>query len=322
MHQNCVIEDADDHAPLSSTSKPGVFTWVCEGQSNPPRIFGAVHCALSLCTHSLEIQQDNSYAYQTLQGLTFVELPKSILDKCVLELGLLAPFDGSFKNPLPPERDVIAIRVQETPTFPICTYVAPPANIVEYDSECTSVAGRSHGSIVSSKHGLVSVRPGALPYTGFATFMLDVGEPDDSGTLLHFKCDDSDNRAFAPGAVFRGLSPANSLHSTRRGIAAILPPADQFTMLGVCDVLACYPNASISCRVGTKDGDFDCTVESEVTLGGTKAVKLVSPQGGCKYGVFVHTEKPIKYTGEKEWAMMNGSMLLPDPSIDRSFSKV
>jgi hypothetical protein len=82
------------------------------------------------------------------------------------------------------------------------------------------------------------------------------------------------------------------------------------------------PNASISCRVGTKDGDFDCTVESEATLGGTKAVKLVSPAGGCKYGVFVQTKQPIKYTGETEWAMMDGSMLLPDPSIDRSFSKI
>ena len=34
----------------------------------------------------------------------------------------------------------------------------------------------------------------------------------------------------------------------------------------------------------------------------------------CKYGVFVRTDTPIKFCGEKEWAMMNVSML-SDPSI-------
>jgi hypothetical protein len=123
------------------------------------------------------------------------------------------------------------------------------------------------------------------------------------------------------GAVFRGLSPANShsQHSTRRGIAAILPPFAQFTSLDVVDVLAEYPNTNISCRVDTKNGHFDCKVESEATLDGTMAVKLASRTGGCKYGVFVYTQQSIKYTGKTEWAMMNGSMLLPDPSDPSQF---
>jgi hypothetical protein len=58
-----------------------------------------------------------------------VELPNSILDKCVLNVGLLKPFDGNFTNPLPPERDVIAIEVKETPLVPIWTCGAPPENI-------------------------------------------------------------------------------------------------------------------------------------------------------------------------------------------------
>jgi hypothetical protein len=114
-------------------------------------------------------------------------------------------------------------------------------------------------------------------------------------------------RCGKPMAVFRGLSrqPTTSQHSTRRGIAALIPPLDQFAPLDVVDLMDIlnfkkYPRF-ISCHVGTKDGDFECTVEAALDVG-PRAVKLVTPSGGYKYGVFVRNEKEkqIEYTGEND----------------------
>ena len=328
MYPQSVIDASTSNHSLHSSEKSGVYTWARDGSQGSPLIIGAVHCALTLFSESVTI---HTVPVKTRKDLTFVELPKSILSKLVRKVGLVNPFDGKFENlenSLPPERDVIAIVVNDIPSFPICSYTAPPENVSEIESLCTSVAGLSYGSMVTNKHGMVSVQPGALPYTGTATFVLDSGEPGDSGCMLHFKRDDQENTnsTWSPGAVFRGLSPANahSPYLTRRGIATIIPPASKFDYLKVVDVLALHPNAKISCRVGTKDKEFNCEVESEPTLVNTGAVKLVSPRGGCKYGVFVKNEKPIKFIGEKDWATMNGSMLLPDaPSTrKRSFDEV
>jgi hypothetical protein len=72
--------------------------------------------------------------------------------------------------------------------------------------------------------------------------------------------------------------------------------------------------SSISCLVGSKDGEFHCAVKPALHVG-CCAVELVTPTGGSKFGVFVRNATqimpmpmPIDYIGESEWAMMNGSI--------------
>jgi hypothetical protein len=315
----CVI-DSGNH-PVLTTSKNGVYTWVRLVGQEVPYIIGSAHCALSTRTVSLAIQQIPGCC---IQDFTFVELPTSILRKEVLEVLLLGPYDRDFTNPLPADRDMILIQVTENPSFSVCKVLnAPPVGFPGCTSLCTLVGGLAHGSIVSSQDGLVSVKPGTLARTGTLEFFpKNNAEPGDSGTLLHIKRHDSENpTSWEPSAVLRGVSPPISRHSTRRCIGALIPPRDQFTSLEAVDLFQLYPNAIISCHVGTKDGYFNCYVHPEASVG-PRAVKLVSQHNGaCKIGVFVRNEKPIEFTGEKELAM-NGSML-PDPSIarKRSFSE-
>jgi hypothetical protein len=123
--------------------------------------------------------------------------------------------------------------------------------------------------------------------------MVKNAEPGDSGTLLHIKCHDGENKDWVPTVVFRGFSRPNSEHSTRRGIAAFIPPLDQFTWLKVVDLLDLMPHpqaattTAISFKVGTKDGCIiNCYLHPAAF--GPRAIKLVlQPSGVCKYGVFV-----------------------------------
>jgi hypothetical protein len=232
-----------------------------------------------------------------------VELPSSILEKGVLKIFLLGHDDGKFTNPLPVERDMIMIQV-ETDNSPgsVCSINPPATEVQERTSLCTLAAGLAHGSVVSSKDGVVSVQPGALPYTGTVKFI--VAKPGDSGTLLHTKCE---NEEWMPAAVFHGLIPSGP-HATRRGIAAILPPFTSFAApLDVVDVFALYPGEDIHCLVSTKDETFTCEVQSvgpwDMESVGLKAVTLVS-NNWTKYGVFVRNKKSIEYIGEMELAMM------------------
>jgi hypothetical protein len=311
---SCVI-DSGDHAVLS-TNKKCVFTWVQYPEQTKPHIVGAAHCALTIRTHWLN-SEHNSFVSS---DVTFLELPLSILKKGVLKAFLLAHDDGKFTNPLPLERDMIMIQVEEdNPPGSVCLINPPAVGVQERTSVCTLAAGLAHGSVVSNKDGLVSVQPGALPHTGTVSFIINVAESGDSGTLLHTKCE---NQVWMPAAVFHGLIRPLHPHATRRGIAAILPPFSSFgAPLDVVDVFELYPSENIRCHVSTKDETFTCEVESvglaDMESVGPKAVTLVSKNGNKKYGVFVRNKKPIEYIGEKEFAMMNGSMM-HDPSIDRN----
>jgi hypothetical protein len=131
---------------------------------------------------------------------------------------------------------------------------------------------------------------------------------------LHTKCQ---NGKWEAVAVLRGLNPCSSQYSTLRGIAPLIPPRNQFTFLDAVDLFPnkVGPDDIISCHVGTRNGDRTYKVRSKAQTLGPLAVDLVgSGYDDCKCGVFVRTETPIEYCGEKDWAMMNGSML-SDPSI-------
>jgi hypothetical protein len=304
-NKGCVIDSRDD--TVLTTIKNGVYTSISVVGDEKRYIAGSVHCALSIRTLSLDIFHHEVGIFARFMEYTFVEVPKSILAKEVVRVFLLGPTDNSFTNPLPGERDVILIEVKEYPADFV--NVTAQVEVVQlHDDYSTLVAGLSRGSVVTNQAGLFVKKPGALDNTGTVEFVTQIAEPGDSGTLLHTKSLDGNWEAVA---VFRGLIPPIHPQSTRRGVATLIPPVSRFAPLDAVDVFKDYGEATaILCNIGTMVngvyGSLTCGVQSESGIG-PGAVKLVAPGGLCKYGVFVRNKKPIVYTGEMDWATMNGS---------------
>jgi hypothetical protein len=162
---------------------------------------------------------------------------------------------------------------------------------------------------VSSQGGAVTVEVDK-DGLGYIEFLLQVGEPGDSGTLLHME--DPVTEAFLPVAVFRGAGGLP--HQQRRGVATVIPPPEMFWKYSVAnasDIVSAYPRVTVSGKIGSEESRICVVAENWVSLN----------YHGCPIsGVFVETECPSQYIGDLEIACMNQEWIKLDSNKENGHS--
>jgi hypothetical protein len=287
-----------ENSPLAA------FTWIGYPHAKTPMIVGSAHCAIPL--HVLSLQHNN----YSDPNFVFVELPQPILKRNVLHIFLLdpyaTPYTPGFVNPLPVKNDLIAIDVQHKldsrVKVPSYDSSVVPAGVYQTYKEC-HVVGQSQNSYVNSKGGLLTLDTNA-DGTGTMSFVLDVGQPGQSGTSLFVQNTAGTRTGFKAVAIFHGVLPKTNQYATPQGVAAILPPFERLTSLRVSDVFQGVDSPSLTLHLA--DNGI-CTVTSAASTHGFASVKLMDANSSIKYGVFVRTTKNIPYAGYKDWAVMPGS---------------
>jgi hypothetical protein len=256
----------------------------------------------------ISLQYQDRHIYDVI----FVEIPQSILQKTVQRIYLLDPYTPEFTNPLPVEKDLIAIEVESKPDFPIPSFDPNivPAGERRVFTEC-HVVGQSRGSYVNSKGGLVSLVTNH-DRTGKMSFNLDVGEPGQSGTLLFVQGPDhtTGNRTdYKPLGIFHGMGAKSNKFASTQGVAAILPPFPRLTPLPVSNIFSSETFSSIESPSVTAHlaDNGRCSVTCAASTHGVVSVKLTDDNKSSKYGVFMETKHNISYAGTKDWAVNGGS---------------
>jgi hypothetical protein len=282
-------------------SSQAPFTWASYPSKERSMILGSAHCAIPI--HVLSLQDGNQWD----DNLLFVEIPPSITEKTVERIHLLDPYNPEFANPLPVQYDLIAIEVQTKLDHRVAIPSYDPAFVqagVVYQAykECR-VVGQSQNSYMNSKGGFLTLNTNE-DGTGTMTFVLDVGAPGQSGTLLYAQ-NTAAGTEFKPVAIFHSLAPKTNQYANPQAVAAILPPFERLTSLPVCDVFDGIDNSS-SLTLHLSDNGT-CSVTSAALTHGFAAVKLTDSSSSTKYGVFVRTEQNIPYAGYKDWALKAGS---------------
>lgn len=293
------VVGSETHKLTDASSKQATYTWF--NYSGMACIVGAAHCALTVAT--------------TNDGVMFVELPREITDLGVLSIYLMDPYAKDFTNPLPTHKDIIVIMVKADPphgkNLPQFTKVTPEKYKEQRRSQ---VVGRALGSIVSSRDGIF-VSESNVHSGGVIQFLLDVGEPGDSGTLLLIM-DGMGN--FHARAIFCGIQPCLTSQHSRRGQAAILPPFGHLTELKVVETqtiptggsvdVKCFTGAPKVTAVTPCINDALCHVFPKPEFG-QNAVELKDMRNNAaKHGVFVRTDHPINYIGAADSYRMSGQL--------------
>lgn len=278
-----------------TNERNGVFTWF-QYPGLPPAAIGAAHTALRYATVHVEPRPpDGSH-------LLFIALPHAVLTQSVVTVRFIDV--AQMSNPLPPELDVCLVEVASHPqgTLPYIPQFKQfpfPAAGQPLTSTTSGVVGKACGAYVSSRGGMVEVsgQPNAL---GRLHFLLETGEPGDSGTLLHIKMDGGEH---TPHAIFTGLSSATTARQAR-GQGCIIPPFGMFqTALNVVN-MANYGlrRVVLASRSGMRD--FQPSVHGNV-------VSLKDNSGQELTGVFVRAPRLITYTGDADIALMSSYGLPP-----------
>jgi hypothetical protein len=175
-------------------------TWTFVSRNGRFYALGCAHCALY---------------YGTRGGdLSFVSLPKSVVDCEPVQIGFLDP--ATFRNPLPTWQDFVAIEVKGPPDGSQPTPWGAPISAA-CDFYC--IAGRAtSGNVTGEGHLVVSKSPG--PTHG--VFVEMAGEPGHSGTLLFGFGGGSDP---TPIGLYCGILEVK--HGMRcRGRVALFPTFD------------------------------------------------------------------------------------------------
>ena len=282
---------------LLTNRRNGVFTWCDFGPGKERVAIGAAHTALRYATVAVAPSPaDGSH-------LLFVMFPDSVLNLGVKKVFFVDA--GRMSNPLPSELDVCVVQVASKP--PDGTYVP---RLVQGQSQggttlsaTSGVVGKSIGSFVSSCGGFVEVSMDQTARLGHLHFLLEAGEPDDSGTLLYTKT----NTGNVPNAIFTGLSSATTARQAR-GLGCVIPPESAFqTCLEVVDITSYGVTRVMLC---SRNGMGEFTpVSLGWPPGGTVAPPVtlhsVNGQDGSLTGVFVKSPNLITYTGDADIALMN-----------------
>jgi hypothetical protein len=303
------VIDAASHRLLTD-NKTATWTWFKYGTRNT--IIGAAHCALPYQTISITYKE----GAKPMDGFpTFVSLPESVLNLGVKAIEFLQPYE--FTNPLPVRQDVVFIHVEHLPpqglTIPVYQEIVFQGEVYDH-----RVVGRALGSYVSSLDGLLVIDPDA----GGFKFLLGRGEPGDSGCLL-FCIADPGPQVPVPIGVFRGILPRNSLHTQLRGEGTLIPPlGTPLTQLPVCHFVDVPQDGVAQCKicqvhlVGANNSYLRADVRAKGRLQG---VELYDETGGTRTGVFVNSQQPIFYIGEKDMALMSGTFQPAENVTQESF---
>jgi hypothetical protein len=304
------VIDAASHCLLTD-NKTATWTWFKYGTR--VTIIGAAHCALPYQTISVTYKE----GAEPIDGFpTFVQLPESVLNLGVKAIEFLQPYE--FKNPLPVRQDFVFIHVEDPPpqglTIPAYEKIALQGEVYDH-----RVVGRTIGSYVSSLDGLLVIDPDA----GGFKFLLGRGEPGDSGSLLFCIANPSSQR-YVPIGVFRGILPRNSLHTQVRGEGTLIPPLGTLlTQLPVCHFVDVPQDGVAQCKirqvhlVGANNSYLRAGVRAKGRLQG---VELFNETDGTAMstGVFVNSQQPICYIGQKDMALMSGEFQ-PEDVTQASF---
>ena len=297
---NIPVVGADEHGFLDL--KAATYTWFNYFPSKNT-IVGAAHCALSVYTDSPN------------EPRVFVELPESILKLGVCGVHLYNPYDGNFTNPLPTEKDVVVVEVSSPPPagkklHDYCCHIMSSQK--EKSSRHSRVVGRGLGGAVTSSDGLVRISSDGQS-GGILKFLLHLGEPGDSGTLLLVKVAAGTYYAIA---VFNGVENGsngivNSSMHHRRGIATLLPAPSALTFLPVIFAPNDFFQSGASVTFFNSESKsyqaIDCTVHPH-PANYPGAVVLRAPNGGERIGVYVKAQQPIHYVGMADIFKMRGHL--------------
>jgi hypothetical protein len=303
------VIDAASHRLLTN-DKTATWTWIKYGTRDT--IIGSAHCALPYQTISVTYKE----GAEPIDGFpTFVSLPESVLNLGVKAIEFLQPYE--FTNPLPVRQDFVFIHVEHLPPQDL-TIPVYQGNVFQGELYDHRVVGRALGSNVSSLDGLLVIDPDA---DGFK-FLLGRGEPGDSGTLL-FCVTDPGSRNYGPIGVFRGILPRNSLHTQARGEGTMIPrTGTPLTQLPVCHLVDVPQGGVARCKisqvhlVGANNSYLRANVRAKGRLQG---VELFDETEGTKTGVFVNSQQPLFYIGEKDMALMSGKFQPAEDVTQASF---
>jgi hypothetical protein len=238
-----------------------------------------------------------------------------VLNLGVKAIEFLQPYE--FNNPLPVRQDFVFIHVEDPPpqglAIPAYEKIALQGEVYDH-----RVFGRTIGSYVSSLDGLLVIDPDA----GGFKFLLGRGEPGDSGSLLYCSRNPG-SQDYAPIGVFRGILPRNSLHTQVRGEGTLIPPlGTPLTQLRVCHFVDMPQDGVAQCKVGHVHlvGENNSYIRADVRAKGRRqGVELVGEAGGTRTGIFVNSQQPIFYIGEKDMALMSGKFQPDDDVTQPSF---
>ncbi|CAB9517007.1 expressed unknown protein [Seminavis robusta] len=272
--------------------KQATYTWFDYGGTCC--IVCAAHCAIPIATTG---------------NCMFIELPQAITMLGVEGIYLVDPYNPDFKNPLPVHKDLIVIKVKSPPpsgrTLPQFTKVTQEK---AKQPRRTRIVGRGLGSVVSSRDGTL-VSTSNVESGGHLRFLLDQGEPGDSGTLLLVK---DELGGFHARAIFCGIQAGLTPQHSRRGQATILPPLDCLTWLPV-DPFQMNATGTVNVTCGVKADatiylkNLNCSAIAKVAFG-LNAVDLKDSNGTVKHGVFVSVAQQINYVGAADHYAMNGQL--------------
>ena len=293
---NPVIEKVPviTNGDVLTNEKNGVFTWFRYPENHQTVAIGSAHTALRFQTIATQPPSPTKDGLH----LHFVTLPESVLALGVNKILFLDV--SQMTNPLPPELDICVVCTNTNPTVSALPELYQHSITGTVSSTSSGIVGKSVGGFVSSLGGAVNISMNGN--VGRLEFLLDVGEPGDSGTLLFVKKPEG---SYHPIAVFSGLSPKTTTRQAR-GQACVIPPASTFqSALNVVD-LTQEPISDVVLGCKNSWGKF------KVESGPQNAVRLQQVGGTASFfGVFVKSPCPISYMGDTDIALMNSYGLQP-----------
>jgi hypothetical protein len=190
----------------------GESTWSYLRSDKSLSAVGSVHCGL--------------YYFSTHSTLTFVNLPKELINLGVLEIGFYEPV--GIDNPILHEYDIMIVKLKQSH---IPGNESPIHEYKQFDSDqiIQKVAGKSNSGVVSGQNVVAN--------DGHLVFVEDFGEVGNSGTLMFGWSNDVDEAK--PVGVYFGVrsigwgtkSTSNGLHP--RGIVVPLPDPQKITWFQV-----------------------------------------------------------------------------------------
>ena len=285
--QNTRLVTPDDlNGQLLTNDKNGVYTWMNFPSNPSPVAIGSAHTSLRY--HTLSVLPPP----QPGRFEIFVALPQAVLESGVKSVRFVDT--EQFQNPLPTCLDVCVVDLEETPKNKdgVASFTTVPGGTKSFTN--SNVVGKSNGSFVASFGGAVVVQKHTTTGLGKVEFLLQAGDPEDSGTLLHVK--DADG-CFHPIAIFSGVSRPSASHQ-RRGHGCLIPEAKNFqsrlSVMNPTDVQYVF--------LASQGGAAKFRVEGKPK----KAVVLKQENGSAElHGVFVTSPTPITYMGDSDIARMS-----------------